>query len=113
MEYELLKRALSAMVPAVGISEITTLPKDEEQQFRAWVGKNRISDVDHPNSHYDYRGFWKEYGDVPIRFGIDHFPDTYKQHGHPTFSIESKYSQGMGDGGMWLGDTFVPPIVRR
>ena len=69
--------------------------------------------MDHPDSHYDYRGYWKQYGNAPIRFGIDHFTDTYKQHGHPTFSQESQYSRGPMDGGMWVNDQFLaqPPMA--
>jgi hypothetical protein len=91
------------------MAERTVLSPDEEQRFRAWVATNQISDVDHPDSHYDYRGYWKEHGDTPITFGTDHFTDTYKQHGHPTFSVESQYSAGPFDGGRWRGEQFVPP----
>lgn len=88
--------------------ERTTLNPTEEAAFKTWISQNKITDLDHPNSHYDYRGYWKEAGNKPVRFGVDHFPDTYKQHGHPTFSVESKYSKGPGDGGTWKGETFVP-----
>jgi hypothetical protein len=88
--------------------ETTHLGTEEEIAFQAWAKKNNIRDVDHPDSHYDYRGYWKDQGGPAIRGGVDHFPDTYKQHGHPTFSIESKYSRGIGDGGAWDGETFRP-----
>lgn len=72
--------------------------------------------MDHPAAKYDYRGYWRDvaakggdqtktYADGP------HFPDTYKQHGHPTFSVESKYSAGQFDGGRWGGsdgETYTP-----
>lgn len=89
-------------------AETTTLSAGDEARFQSWAKRNQITDVDHPDSHYDYRGYWKANGDTPIRFGVDHFPDTYKQHGHPTFSVESQYSRGPNDGGSWNGDTFVP-----
>ena len=85
--------------------ETTTLSPGAEAAFRKWVAANRIADVDHPDSHYDYRGYFQEHGAAPMQFGVDHFTDTYKQHGHPTFSQESQYSRGMADGGMWLNDT--------
>jgi len=91
--------------------EITALAPAQEQAFRGWAARNQITDVDAPESHYDYRGYFQEHGAKPIRFGTDHFTDTYKQHGHPTFSEESKYSTGPGDGGRWTGkdgETFVP-----
>jgi len=90
-------------------SETTRLGPDEERDFAAWSRANGVRDVDHPDSHYDYRGFWKESGGRPVRGGVDHFPDAFKQHGHPTFSRESRYSRGAGDGGIWLDDSFVPP----
>ena len=105
---------LQAGVVGTGAKEVTTLAPQDEQAFRAWVTANKITDVDAPQSKYDYRGYWKDiasaggdqrktYEDGP------HFPDTYKQHGHPTFSVESKYSTGANDGGRWDGETFIPP----
>lgn len=92
------------------MSEITRLTPDEELAFQQWAKANGVTDVDDPRSNYDYRGYWKEHSNTPIRFGVDHFPDTYKQHGHPTFSIESQYSAGPYDGGRWLpNDQFIPP----
>ena len=93
--------------------EVTPLKPSDEQQFQAWVTKNQITDLDHPDSYYDYRGYWKDVAGkgVDQRKQYDdglHFPDTYKQHGHPTFSIESKYSSGPNDGGAWYGETFIP-----
>ena len=91
------------------MQEVTRLAQPEELAFRAWAQKNGITDVDTPGSFYDYRGYWKAHGDVPVRFGVDHFPDTFKQHGHPTFSNESQYSAGPADGGRWASGTdYVP-----
>lgn len=94
-------------------SERTSLTPVEEIEFQFWARKNGITDVDSPQSRYDYRGYWK---DVASRGGDQtkayddgpHFPDTYKQHGHPSFSIESKYSAGRHDGGRWVGEDYVP-----
>ena len=93
--------------------ERTSLPLDQEIEFRAWAKRNGITDVDAEQSRYDYRGYWldvaskggdqtKAYADGP------HFPDTFKQHGHPSFSVESKYSEGPHDGGRWVGEDYVP-----
>jgi hypothetical protein len=87
------------------MAERTALSPPDEAAFRAWAAANKIADVDHPDSHYDYRGYFKEHGAKPVRFGVDHFTDRYKQHGHPSFSQESQYSTGPSDGGMWLTDT--------
>lgn len=89
-------------------AETTELSPLEQALFQKWISDNKIPDVDHPDSHYDYRGFFKQEGPKPVRFGIDHFTDTFKQHGHPTFSQESKYSTGPSDGGMWVNDKFIP-----
>ena len=93
--------------------EVTPLSTGEERAFKQWATTNKITDVDHPESRYDYRGYWKDVASKGIdqRKAYDdglHFPDTYKQHGHPTFSIESKYSKGPNDGGRWEGEKFIP-----
>lgn len=89
-------------------NETTELSPSEEEQFQAWARANRIKDANDPAANYDYRGFWKESGGAKVRFGVDHFPDKFKQHGHETFSVESQYSRGAGDGGRWEGEKFVP-----
>lgn len=96
------------------MSETTRLSPREEAAFRMWALQNSIRDVDHPQSRYDYRGYWKDIasrgGDATKMYddGL-HFPDIYKQHGHPSFSVESQYSRGLWDGGQWLGDVLVGP----
>lgn len=95
-------------MPAV-TRDVTPLSPDEERAFWAWAQANGIRDVDHPDSHYDYRGFWKQTQGAAHPPGAElHFPDTFKQHGHPTFSQESQYSRGPWDGGLWQGETFLP-----
>jgi hypothetical protein len=90
--------------------ETTQLDPLEEVLFKRWAQQQGLTDVDHPDSHYDYRGFFLS--QAPHIPGM-HFPDTFKQHGHPTFSQESNYSRGPFDGGMWSGETFIPqpPLV--
>ena len=88
--------------------EVTSLSPAEERQFRSWAMANGITDVDQPDSHYDYRGYWKATNGADHSPGtVQHFPDTFKQHGHQTFSQESQYSRGAFDGGMWIGDRFI------
>ena len=93
--------------------ETTPLTPTQEKSFQAWARANQITDVDHPDSFYDYRGFWKATGGPKMTFGEVHFPDTFKQHGHPTFSQESQYSRGFWDGGMWVDDQYLaqPPMA--
>lgn len=94
------------------MNEQTPLSPPEEQAFQQWAMQNQIRDVDAPDAHYDYRGFWKQTQGAPHVPGSEqHFPDTFKQHGHPTFSQESQYSAGPFDGGRWLGESFVPPAA--
>ena len=98
-------------------SETTPLSPGEERLFRAWAKAQGVRDLDHPASRYDYRGYWKhvvskgEKGtQIDPKDGARHFPDTFKQHGHPLFSAESQYSRGLSDGGRWLpGDVLVGP----
>ena len=98
-------------------SETTPLSPGEERLFRAWAKAQGVRDLDHPASRYDYRGYWKhvvskgEKGtQIDPKDGQRHFPDTFKQHGHPLFSAESQYSRGKSDGGQWLpGDVIVGP----
>ena len=95
------------------MNERTLLSPDEERAFQAWAVANNISDVDAPQSRYDYRGYWKQIasrgGDATKVYddGV-HFTDQFKQHGHPSFSVESQYSAGPWDGGRWLGESYVP-----
>lgn len=88
--------------------ETTQLSPLENEMFQRWVLDNQIGDLDHPQSFYDYRGFWKEHPDFKRAPG-QHLTDKFKQHGHPTFSVESQYSLGPDDGGTWQGDNYVPP----
>jgi len=88
--------------------ETTHLSPLEEVLFQRWAANSGIGDMGNPDSHYDYRGFYKDNGPVKYQWGKDHLPDTYKQHGHPTFSQESKYSAGPKDGGYWLGEQYIP-----
>src|SRR3990167_2771742 len=92
-------------------AETTLLSPIEEQLFKSWTKANGIEDVDAPESSYDYRGFFKTTnGAVHPPGSVEHFPDTFKQHGHPTFSIESIYSKGAHDGGMWQGENYIPEM---
>lgn len=93
-----------------GRSETSTIPKGQEAAFQSWVKRNGVNDLDVPGSFYDYRG---AYLAGVNRSDNGHFPDTFKQHGHPTFSVESRYSKGPDDGGRWNGETFVAPPVWR
>jgi len=90
--------------------ERTPLTPAEEARYRRWVREQGITDADHPESKYDYRGAFKARARSAINptDNAPHWPDTFKQHGHPTFSEESRYSLYPGDGGTWRGEQFTP-----
>lgn len=86
----------------------TKLKAKDEQEFRAWVGANKIPfNPDDPMSDYDMRGFWKglKEGDPRATTGINpvdgklHFTDTWKTPYHKSFSKESQYATPMA--GEW------------
>jgi hypothetical protein len=89
--------------------DTTPLTPAAEKKFRAWTRQMGVTDADEPNAFYDYRGAYK----AGVKPGADrHWPDTFKQHGHPTFSNESQYA-GEGEGGAWAPDgRFLPPLPR-
>jgi hypothetical protein len=98
-------------------SEVTPLSPLEEVLFKQWAGRSNIQDVDHPESKYDYRGYWKDLvarkDPAMVKDDSPHKPDTWKQHGHPTFSVESQYSKGPWDGGVWINDVHYPSDYLR
>jgi len=88
---------------------VTALTPAEERAFQAWVKANDIRDVDHPDSRYDYRGFWKKYPNFRHNPG-EHFTDEFKQPGHLSFSNESQYATPENYGGRWADDTYLPQM---
>jgi hypothetical protein len=87
-------------------NEQTILDPLQETLFQRWAQQSGIKDLD--QAPYDYRGFFEAHGPVKYKWLADHLPDTWKMHGHETFSQESKYSTGPSDGGMWKGEQFIP-----
>src|SRR3990167_5120576 len=88
--------------------DTTTLSPLEEALFQKWIKENIDARTpgfmgwEEPDSKYDMRGFFQDKERLGQWKPGDHGPDTYKQHGHPTFSAESKYSRGLQDGGQWI-----------
>lgn len=96
------------VLPMPTANDTTQLTPEMEVAFRAWAENNGIRDVDMPDSNYDYRGAWL----AGMQAGPDaHWPDTFKQHGHETFSNESQYAGGPYDAGHWEGDKYVPAPI--
>lgn len=84
----------------------TSLNPEQEAAYQVWLKVHGIKDADNPLAFYDYRGAFLE-GVNPF---LGHWPDTYKQPGHPTFSVESKYAFLRPElAGHWKGETYVPP----
>jgi diguanylate cyclase (GGDEF)-like protein len=75
----------------------TELPAAREGEFQDWVHQNRVTDLDHPKSFYDYRGAFLEGAAPDVR---GHWPDRFKQPGHPTFTTYSRDSK------------YAPPVRR-
>lgn len=98
-------------MPDPSQAEVTPLPPGRDAEFRAWLEKNNVHDLDNPNSHYDYRGAFL--AGEGRGAGSGHFTDRFKQHGHPTFSIESQYSKNSNDGGSWDGEVFHPAVTPK
>ena len=82
----------------------TKLTPAQEQQFRSDMA-DRLGDL----SDYDLRGAWLADAQSAAN---GHLPDTWKKPNHPTFSVESQYSNKYMPGGKWLegpgGTVFVP-----
>lgn len=89
--------------------EISTIPTAREQEFRSWLKRNNVRDLDAPRAFYDYRGAFL----AGVNRGKGgHWPDTFKQHGHPTFSVESQYAlPNDPQAGRWNGDKYIPPML--
>lgn len=118
------KKALG-LGPSREFVETTFLRPEEEKRYKKWTRHYKLRDIDpkteepYSDVKYDLRGYWKA-GQVPGMAGFGppqfegvHGPDTWKQHGHETFSQESKYARP-GEGGMWVGETFLEqPKMRR
>lgn len=100
----------------------TTLNKKREAEFQDWYSKiakilNLDSNPDNQEHGYDYRGYWLENRKKDIDYSSPefHFPDTWKQPWHETFSNESQYANmkyGINPEsvGHWEGETFVPGV---
>lgn len=50
---------------------------------------------------YDYRGFYKKYGNLSPQATNGHLTDEFKLPNHPTFSNESKFYNGQGHAVDW------------
>jgi hypothetical protein len=106
---------MSAPVQPDKGDETTELSPYREKIFRLWARYLGLNDVD--TAPYDYRGAFMA-GVKPETSAVDgmpHWPDTFKRHGHPTFSVQSQYSAGPFDGGAWGGpdgERYISPLPK-
>tara|TARA_R110000824_G_scaffold28176_2_gene94930 strand:- start:394 stop:825 length:432 start_codon:yes stop_codon:yes gene_type:complete len=120
MAQDTLLNMLVSQIPDDPDQTTTVLSPDDDDAFNQWVAAHKdakhrwAQNIDHPHDFYDYRGFWKEHGNVEMGLG-QHFPDRYKQPGHITFSSESKYASPENPGGTWEPgtDIYLPGDGRR
>lgn len=98
-------------IPAIPSSEVTPIPDELSDLFARWLRRNAVRDLDASDSFYDYRGAFM----AGVNRGkAGHWPDTFEQHGHPTFSVESKYALPSDPtAGHWDGDIYIPPQSLR
>jgi hypothetical protein len=95
-------------LPKLAWDEITPVPENLQPAFRRWLQENGVTPEDAARSAYDYQGAFL--AGVTRDVG-GHFPDRFKQHGHESFSQESQYSRGVGDGISWDGEVAVPEHI--
>jgi hypothetical protein len=107
------------------VNEISDLRQEEmpqmqlggnmnENKYRSWMNKIGHTqkagynvDENYSGIDYDYRGFYKEFGDVYLENG-QHLVDKYKLPNHETFSVESQYYKEGMPSGKWDGDNYIP-----
>lgn len=92
---------------------VTELNDRREKKFQDWYANAATALGLDPNPDayehaYDYRGYWLNNRDADVSSPDFHFPDTWKQPHHPTFSDESIYAKGHEGVGHWDGERFVP-----
>lgn len=90
-------------------NEISQIPEARANEFYDWLLRNGVDLEDLEGSAYDYRGAFLAGVNRDPEGG--HFPDTFKQHGHESFSTESQYSRGPGDGVHWEGEVAIPQHI--
>lgn len=66
----------------------TRLSPAEEARFQQRMALLGVTDVDHPQSFYDYRGWYLKNRQTGHASG-EHFTDEFKLPGHLTFSDEA------------------------
>jgi hypothetical protein len=85
--------------------QIPVPSENERKAFNAWLKANNIVGPFHEEQHYDYVSAFRS---KINRDKNEHFPDTYKLPGHPTFSIESQYYKPGMKAGRWEDGKYIP-----
>lgn len=74
------------------------IAEQDEPKYQEWLRTQKAKGQSTDDKDYDMRGFWLS-GKAQAENG--HFTDEFKKPSHPTFSNESKYSNGEITGGQW------------
>lgn len=77
----------------------TQLTPEEETAFL--LAKSNSPFKNDSGYDYDYRGFYKKYGNLTPQATNGHLTDEFKLPNHPTFSTESKYYTGQPNAINW------------
>ena len=77
----------------------TQLTPQEEVAFA--MEKARSPFANDSGIDYDYKGFYKKYGNLTPQATNGHLTDEFKLPNHPTFSIESRYYTGQPNAVNW------------
>lgn len=77
----------------------TQLTPQEEISFQ--MEKSRSPFAQDSGIDYDYRGFYKKYGNLTPQATNGHLTDEFKLPNHPTFSVESRYYTGQPNAVDW------------
>ena len=81
---------------------ITELPLNQEIAFQ--MEKANSPFANDSGIDYDYRGFYKKYGNLSPQATNGHLTDEFKLPNHPTFSVESRYYNGQPHAIDWRQD---------
>lgn len=103
-----------ALLSLQGQNKYTSLNPYEEQYFQTWKKIHNVPFADTGLDDYDMRGYFKEQvlsnknltNVNPIDNQI-HYPDTYKQPTHQSFSRESKYWEPGMNEREWINNILI------
>lgn len=84
-----------------GLYEYLTTQLTPQEEIAFQMEKQRSPFAQDSGRDYDYRGFYKKYGNLTPQATNGHLTDEFKLPNHPTFSIESRYYTGQPNAVDW------------